>query len=246
MVGVLRVHVDSSARAEEALCTLPQCRAAAAAQGWGAGSQQQRRQQQQQLPWETLTHALMECPAAAPVVDWALQLWEALVPDAQPPPRCAAVLFFFFFFSSRTEPVTAVLLLDRRDRWRPPPYAEAVWSALRVTLLGCLWHVRCRRQQWGAGEASAAACAYRAAAAVVDHLSEAIRREWLRASEDVRLMSVDVCSSWFRGRDYELSKEAFLRRWGLQGRLCAIREDGSLRVRLSYSSPVPVPGQPVL
>jgi len=171
----------------------------------------------------------MACPAAAPVVDWAWSLWAALTPGAPQPPRCAAVL-----------------LLDRRDCWRPPAWADAAWAALRVTLLGCLWHVRCGRgaAAWGpAGpDGGAATSAFRAAAAVVEHLEHAIRRDWDRANEDVRLLSEDVGSAMFSGRDPSLSKEGFLARWGLQGRLCDIRQDGSLLVRLSLDSPVPVPG----
>ena len=64
------------------------------------------------------------------------------------------------------------------------------------------------------------------------------------ANEDVPLLSEDVGSALFSGRNPELSKQAFLARWGLQGRLCVIRQDGSLRVRLSLDSPVPVPGLP--
>ena len=107
--------------------------------------------------------------------------------------------------------------------------------------------MRCGREAhgWDGGPGGGAeASAFKAAAAVVEHLECAIRRDRTRANEDVRLMSEDVGSHEFSGRDPSLSKEAFLRRWGLQGRLCAIREDGSLRVCLSLSSPVPVPGQP--
>ena len=227
LVNALRVHVDPRLRAEEGLCSLPACRAAAAQHGPGAGAQPGGA-----APWETLTHAFMACPAAAPVLDWAWGLWAALTPGTPQPPRCAAVL-----------------LLDRRDCWRPPPWADAAWAALRVTLLGCLWHERCSRtaRAGDPGEpgGGALASAFRAAAAVVEHLEHAIRRDWDRASGDVRLMSEDVGSALFSGRDPSLSQEGFLQRWGLQGRLCEVRQDGSLLVRLGLDRPVPVPGLPV-
>jgi hypothetical protein len=225
LVNALRVHVDPRQRAEAGLCSLPACREAAAqlgpqgGQAPGGGAR----------PWETLTHAFMACPAAAPVVDWAWQLWEALTPGKPQPPRCAAVL-----------------LLDRGGRWSPPDGAGEAWAALRVTLLGCLWHVRCSREArgWDGGQGGGAlASAFRAAAAVVEHLEHAIRRDWDRVKVDVPLLSSDVGSALFSGRKTELSKAAFLGRWGLQGRLCSIRQDGSLRVRLSLDSPVPVPGR---
>jgi len=105
--------------------------------------------------------------------------------------------------------------------------------------------VRCSREArgWDGGPGGGALpTAFRAAAAVVEHLEHAIRRDGDRVIEDVPLLSEDVGSAQFSGRDPALSKEAFLARWGLQGRLCAISEDGSLRVCLSLDSPVPVPG----
>ena len=77
---------------------------------------------------------------------------------------------------------------------------------------------------------------------MVEHLDHAIRRDWDRVNEDVPLLSEDVGSALFSGRKPALSKAAFLRRWSLQGRLCSIRQDGSLRVRISLESPVPVAG----
>jgi hypothetical protein len=94
---------------------------------------------------------------------------------------------------------------------------------------------------------TAASCAYRASAAVVEHLVEAINRDWLRVTEEVPLLSEDVCSSLFRGRRLGLSQAAFVGRWSMQGRLCAVRDDGSLVIRLALDRPVPIPGHlPVL
>ncbi len=107
--------------------------------------------------------------------------------------------------------------------------------------------MRCSQEArgWAGGLGGGALpTAFRAAAAVVEHVEHAIRRDWDRVNEDVLLLSQDVESALISGRKTELTKAAFLARWGLQGRLCVFRKDGSLRVRLSLNSTVPVPGLP--
>ena len=194
-------------------CTLPECAAAAAAG---------------QPRLDTITHALMDCPAAAPVIDWALRLWAALTPGHPQPPRCALLL-----------------LADQRTSWQPSEEHAAVWMTLRVTLLGCIWGCRCARRAWE--QQSAAACALRASAEVVDHLTEAMQRDWARCSEDVRQLSDDVPSDWFRGRQHKLSRAAFKRTWSMGGQLCCVEQRGEewrMAVLVSHQHPVPVPGLP--
>ena len=175
---------------------------------------------------DTVSHALMDCPAAAPVVDWVLRLWAALTPGHPQPPRCPLLL-----------------LADQRTAWQPAEEHAEVWMTLRVTLLGCLWRCRCGRHAWE--EQSAAACALRASAEVVDHLTEAMQRDWVRCKEDVRQLSEEVPSDWFRGRQHAMTTAAFLRRWGMGGRLCRVEDDGQrLVVELGHGFPVPVPGMP--
>lgn len=211
LVGAVRVHRDGTLPHTAAHCTLPECAAA----GVGGGP-----------CLDTITHALMHCPAAAPVVDWALRLWAALTPGRPQPLRCPQLL-----------------LADQRTVWQPSEEHAVVWMTFRVTLLGCLWRCRCRRRAWE--EPSAAACALRASAEVVDHLTEAMQRDWARCKQDVRQLSEDVPSDWFRGRQHAMSTAAFVRQWGMGGRLCRVEDDGQrLVVELSHTHPVPVPGLP--
>jgi hypothetical protein len=136
-----------------------------------------------------------------------------------------------------------VLLADQRSVWQPSEEHAVVWMCLRVTLLGCIWRCRCVRRSWE--EQSAAACALRAAAEVVDHLVEAMQRDWARCTQDVRQLSEDVPSDWFRGRQHAMSVAAFRRQWCMSGRLCRVVDDGHrLVVALSHALPVPVPGLP--
>lgn len=207
MTNALRLCTNPTLPHTEGCCALPCCRAH---EGGGV--------------LETCSHALLDCPAAKPVVEWMLQLWAALTPGLPQPPRSARLL-----------------LADNRDEWQPPAEAAQLWNALRVTTLGCVWHTRCTRAAFAV--VTPQACSLRSAAAVVDFLVAAIRRDWLRSTEDVRTLSGDVCSSWFRGRDPALTQQAFLRRWSMGGRLCSV-QDARLQLHISHAAPVPVPGRP--
>jgi hypothetical protein len=82
------------------------------------------------------------------------------------------------------------------------------------------------------------------ASMTVARLRRHIASDWLRCVRDVREMSL-ACSSWFRGRDPRLSREAFEARWGPAGLLCAVHDGAngalSMSVKLSTANPVPVP-----
>ena len=80
---------------------------------------------------------------------------------------------------------------------------------------------------------------------MVDHLTEAMRRDWARCQQDVRLLSKDVPSDWFRGRQHAMSAAAFKRLWSMGGSLCRVEDGGRhMDVMVSHAHPVPVPGLP--
>mgnify|MGYP000405527981 CR=1 FL=1 len=174
---------------------------------------------------ETLTHAFLECPAAAPVITWTQQLWAAATASA-PPPRDGALL-----------------LGDYRGGWQPPDQHAALWQALRTTTIGRVWQQRTLISTAAAMGWRATEAATRTAQLVVDDLAAAMRRDWLRATADVRKLSPQACGSWFRGRDPSMPEERFTATWGPAGSLYSI-EGGNLVVRLSYAHPVPVPQPP--
>lgn len=76
---------------------------------------------------DTLSHAFLNCPDSAPVIDWLLSTWESLS-GGQRLPRCP-------FF----------LLGDDITLWPgspPPPSTLRLWSFMRITTLRALWQVR--------------------------------------------------------------------------------------------------------
>ena len=175
---------------------------------------------------ETLSHLFMDCPCVAPAVDWLLDLWERVGGDR--PPRDGRVL-----------------LADDHRVWRPREGLDELWTLARLELLHSIWSLRCARRERGAKVQPAAV-----AAMTVSRLKRHLELDWLRCYADVRTLSV-VCRACFRGRDPSLTREAFVKRWGTEGVLCAVSddEDGplALKVKLSTSVPVPVPAvDPVL
>ena len=171
---------------------------------------------------ETLTHAFMDCPQVAPAIDWLLDLWAAI--SGSRPPRAARVL-----------------LADDYLFWAPAGPLVSLWSRLRITMLGCIWHCRCRRHDSGAvlGGMSGAVVAM-----FIDHVTHAINRDWLRVTRDVRLLSDQYPSNWFAGQDPATDVDWFRKQWCWRDVLCRVRgEDAAdMDIRLSRSQPVPAPG----
>ena len=141
---------------------------------------------------ETLTHAFLTCPAVVPVVDWLFDTWRSLTGMALP--RRAELL----------------LADDPSFGWPPDAGAGALqmWTRLRVCTLGAVWQARCSRVS------SPQSLARRAVTQAVEHLLEAIRRDWQRTQEDVRLLDAGAfCNDWWRGVDARLSVDAFVQQW---------------------------------
>jgi hypothetical protein len=165
---------------------------------------------------ETLSHSFLDCPAARPALVWLQDLWEAVAGER--PPLDARVL-----------------LADDHRVWRPGEEAALgqLWTLLRVAMLHAVWQCRSYRHEL-VGSFSAAAVTR-----VVVYVRTSIERDWLRANEDVRLLS-DMPADYFRGRDPQMEMDAFLACWAHRGVLCSIH-GGHLALHLSLQAPVPMP-----
>ena len=164
---------------------------------------------------ETLSHAFLDCPAARPALVWLQDLWEAVAGERPP---LAARIF----------------LADDHRVWHPGEAALGqLWTLLRVAMLHAIWHCRSYRQET-VGSFSAAAVTR-----VVVYVRTAIERDWLRANEDVRLLS-DMPADYFRGRDPQIALDDFLACWAHRDVLCSVH-DGHLALHISIQAPVPVP-----
>jgi len=183
-------------------------------------------------PIETLTHAFLDCPEAAPAVDWLRETWRCLT--GVPVPRTAQVL-----------------LADDLRGWALAPSDSGtyrLWTRLRVATLGAIWRVRCARDD----DHSSASFAHKAVTIAVDTLVSAIERDWRRTQEDVRTMDAGAfCPDWWRGLDGLTKVSAFEKQWARPEILCRLvgdrpqqlgAADGrTLQLLLGSAFPVPVP-----
>ena len=183
---------------------------------------------------ETLTHAFLNCPEVAPVIDWLLATFQQLANSVVP----------------RT---ARVLLADDPEGWPGRPHAKTYryWTRLRVATLGAIWRVRCARDE-GAGNGS---FARRAVSLALQHLVGAINRDWTRTQTDVREMDDGAfCQDWWRGLDCSLKVDDFEEMWAEPPILCRLvgepprsrlhRDTRTMELLIGPDLPVPMPHPP--
>ena len=181
---------------------------------------------------ENMTHAFLDCPAAAPAIDWLLAAWQHLSGAASPPPRSAALL-----------------LADDINAWpadtRPSDARTLdLWTRLRVNVLGAIWQVRCLRSET---QLRGQSLARRAVTIAVDSIVEAIQRDFQRTQNDLRDMDDNggsFCSSWWRGRDTTMGMGAFENIWARPAFFCSVdgpADDRRLELHLGEDQPVAFP-----
>ena len=157
---------------------------------------------------ETLTHAFLDCPDAAPAIDWLLDAWQALSAASQRLPKSALLL-----------------LGDDPEAW-PPDLAPAdpktyrLWTRLRVHIIGAIWRVRCSRAEVTIRHSS---FARRVVSTAVEQLIDSIQRDWARTQQDLRTMASGAfCQQWWRGRDTQIDTSAFIKQWATPELLCKV------------------------
>ena len=171
---------------------------------------------------ETLSHAFLACPAVAAAASWVCAVVGAAAGCPPPPPSPSTLLL---------------------ARWQPDDEeAEPLWTALRSAFLHSVWLLRCRRSLADAPFSPRSVCA-----AVVAAIRSSIRRDWMRVTKPLVHLS-GAPPEWFKGRDPQLTRSAFERRWvGTEAALCRVTGPaGALHIDLLFSlqHPVPAPAQP--
>ena len=170
---------------------------------------------------ETLTHAFIDCPEAAPAMRWLCDTWRELS-GAEPP--CTP----------------QVLLCDDPRAWPSAPDRPALqlWTRLRVALLGSVWRLRCARAH---PDGDARSLAHRAVKDAIRTVVGAIKRDWARSQSDIRYSDEgDLDRDWWSAVDVSLDARRFEAMWASPPILCRVTPAG-LQVRLSDQGPVPVP-----
>lgn len=167
-------------------------------------------------PLDSLSHAFLSCPAVASAADWVCRVFAA-VSGGAPPPPCPRVM-----------------LAGEASVWAPPEGLSHLWTHLRLAFLHAVWQLRGRRSLAGAAFDAVAVCG-----ATVAAVRAAMRRDWTRATHDMRRLH-GTYAEHFRGRDTSLQVGEFVRRWARGGVLCAV-DGGAMTLRFSLGVPVAAP-----
>jgi hypothetical protein len=151
-------------------------------------------------PLETLHHMYMQCAVGRGALRWLAGLWGLIDPGGAPVPECARVW-----------------LADDGSVWQPSQGLAPLWALLRLTMLKCVWSVRCiaRRGSQGAFTRSAVVAAF------VREIRGLICQDWATVEGDVRTMA-GVPPSWFRGRDPTTTLAQFQEAWCVRGVLASV------------------------
>jgi hypothetical protein len=153
-------------------------------------------------PLETLQHMFFECAVGQGALKWLAGLWGLLDPGGTPVPL-----------------VASVWLADAQAVWQPPSGLASLWTLLRLTLLKCIWAVRCATcKGQGLGYTRSAVVG-----AFVREVKALIWQDWARVVGDVRTMA-GVPPSWFRGRDPTTTRAQFEKAWCAGGVLASVQQ----------------------
>ena len=166
--------------AEVVCCNHPACRPSPSPGSLPAGSWQ----------LETLQHALLECPAVKPALQWLVELWIRIDGGSGPPLT------------------PAVWLQGAADAWRPQREIHtALWRTLRVSMLAAAWALRTRRAAGGREFQPD-----RVVKGFVADIRRIIHAEWQVVTSRCTQM-VGTHRSWFPGRQPIMDVAEFEMRW---------------------------------
>lgn len=139
---------------------------------------------------ETLIHALIQCPAVQPALQWLADLWVRIDGGSAPPL------------------LPSVWLQGSTEAWSPHRQTNTdLWHTLRISLLASAWGLRMRRVTVGEPFGPA-----HVVAACVADVRRLVMADWQVALGGYTEMA-GAHSSWFPGRPPDLDVVQFEARW---------------------------------
>ena len=166
-----------------------------------------------------MRHALLDCPAVRPALQWLAGLWGRIEGGAGPP------------ITSR------VWLQGDPEAWQPQRGHVELWRTLRIAMLTTAWHLRLERTAGGTQFTPVELAAGFTAA-----VHRLVRAAWRRATSDVTDMA-GAHQSWFPAADRrraEYDVVAFETEWCAAGVLAHVVHGGRgerPRLELRLSAP---------
>ncbi|GAX86591.1 hypothetical protein CEUSTIGMA_g13999.t1 [Chlamydomonas eustigma] len=178
---------------------------------------------------EDLTHAFLEGPEVTPVIDWLLDTWKQLLSPFPDWVQWATVP------RSKT-----IIIADDPHGWSSthPPRQQLMknWTRLRVTVIGAIWFTRCQRKDLPSHQHSFGS---QTIALAASSLTDAIRRDWLRTTQDQRTLDNGfTCADWLRGHASIKRDSSFEKSWLSPPIFCSVTAENTSK-RLSLHIPVP-------
>ncbi len=138
---------------------------------------------------ETLTHALLDCPAVRPALRWLARVWTRVEGGLGPPLTAA------------------VWLQGDTQQWQPQRQHRHLWTSLRISLLAAAWELRTRRNALGTQFTPADVIAR-----CVDDIRSLVLADWQRIVSRVTDMA-GTHEGWFPGRDPAITTVDFEKWW---------------------------------
>ncbi|GAX86505.1 hypothetical protein CEUSTIGMA_g13912.t1, partial [Chlamydomonas eustigma] len=163
-----------------------------------------------------------------PVIDWLLETWKQLLSPFPDLVQWAIVP------RSKT-----IIIADDPHGWssaHPPRQLMKNWTRLRVAVIGAIWFTRGQRKVFPIHQLSFAS---QAIALAASSLTDAIRRDWLRTTQDLRTLDNGfTCADWLRGPAAIQRYSSFKKSWLSPPIFCSVTaEDTSKRLSLHIPAP---------
>ncbi|GAX80252.1 hypothetical protein CEUSTIGMA_g7690.t1 [Chlamydomonas eustigma] len=138
-------------------------------------------------------------------------------------------------------PVAAktIIIADDPHGWsstHPPRQLMKNWTRLRVAVIGAIWFTRCQRKDLPSHQHSFGS---QIIALAASSLTDAIRRDWLRTTQDLRTLDNGfTCADWLRGHASIQQYSSFEKSWLSPPIFCSVTAENTSK-RLSLHIPVP-------
>ncbi|GAX85913.1 hypothetical protein CEUSTIGMA_g13329.t1 [Chlamydomonas eustigma] len=129
-----------------------------------------------------------------------------------------------------------IIIADDPHGWSSTHPPMKNWTRLRVAVIGAIWFTRCQRKDLPSHQHSFGS---QTIALAASSLTDAIRRDWLRTTQDLRTLDNGfTCADWLRGHASIQRYSSFEKSWLSPPIFCSVTVENTSK-QLSLHIPVP-------